>query len=400
MKILLVHNFFNQSKNIGGEDMVFQTEKEALTEKLGVEHVCSLSVSNETASFFKVFINIFFSFYFFFKVFFIVRRKKIDIVHVHNFFPLMSPAVFLAAKLAGAVTIQTLHNYRWSCIAGVFHRKNVGSCELCKNKLFPTAGIKYRCFRDSRIQSFLAQAAFSFYKVFSFNKAIDYFFALTPFQKEKLETAALFKNAKIILKPNFVIDPIERKEVRKEFMHDFIYVGRFDENKGFNILLDAFKSIQTDYRLTFIGTGDFLHLLEKEHCPPQVEYLGMLSNELVRQHISSSRFLIQPSTAYETFGLTILEAFSSKVPVIGLDIGTRKDFIKNAENGFLCTDGQHLGDILKLAEELPVNEYDRLSENALISFNKFNREKVLNYQVSIYKNILNNEDICDNDFFQ
>ena len=51
-----------------------------------------------------------------------LRARPADIVHVHNFFPLISPAIHRAARAEGAAVVQTLHNYRLICPSGIFYR--------------------------------------------------------------------------------------------------------------------------------------------------------------------------------------------------------------------------------------------------------------------------------------
>ena len=88
---------------------------------------------------------------------------------------------------------------------------------------------------------------------------------------------------------------------------------------------------------------------------------------------------------YETFGLTILEAMSLATPVIGFNIGTRIDLIKNDENGFLCCPRDLEKIIIKSHH---YNDYERLSKNALKAAEKFQNDKVTLEQIEIYKTIL------------
>src|SRR4029453_887400 len=50
------------------------------------------------------------------------RRVRADVVHVHNFLPLLSPAVHVAARSTGAAVVQTLHNHRLICPAATLSR--------------------------------------------------------------------------------------------------------------------------------------------------------------------------------------------------------------------------------------------------------------------------------------
>ena len=54
-----------------------------------------------------------------------IRRCHPDIVHVHNFVPLLSPSVFDACWELGVPVVQTLHNYRYLCSASTLYRPSV-----------------------------------------------------------------------------------------------------------------------------------------------------------------------------------------------------------------------------------------------------------------------------------
>ena len=52
----------------------------------------------------------------------LIRGQQPDVVHVQNFFPLISPAVYYAARTEGVPVVQTLRNYRLLCSNGLFFR--------------------------------------------------------------------------------------------------------------------------------------------------------------------------------------------------------------------------------------------------------------------------------------
>ena len=79
----------------------------------------------------------------------VVKRERPAVVHFHNTFPLMSPAVYYAARANGAAVVQTLHNYRLFCPAGVMYRDGK-VCEDCLGKAVPWPGVARACYRGSR----------------------------------------------------------------------------------------------------------------------------------------------------------------------------------------------------------------------------------------------------------
>ena len=382
MKILIIHNKY-QSNNIGGEDIVYKNELNALREKLGCKNVFCYEVSNDTINKFKLFFEIWFSKKHYKAICKIIKENGIDIVHVHNFFPLLTPTVFRAAKDSKSKVVHTLHNYRLWCISGILYRDGFGICEICAQKKFSFAGILNRCYRKSLLQSFVAQLAFWFYKLTGAFKNIDYFFVLTNFQKEKIKSLGVDER-KIVLKPNSLQMGFDI-EAKK---NNYVYVGRLEESKGILKLLEIWDQLDEKYILTIVGGGDIEAQLRQKYKKPNIIFRGKCSREETMAIVSHSKYLLQPSLLYETFGLTIIEAMSAGVPVIGYDIGTRRDFIKNDVNGFLSgPDG--LKSVIERSFDFA--DYDSLSKAAKDSAKQYKNEYVIEKQIEIYKNILENK---------
>src|SRR4029077_11868426 len=114
MRVLLVHNFYQIP---GGEDSVVREELSMLQNR-GVD-VELFSVSNEeiegTGSTIAAALQVAYS----------VRSRRAlarklaeflpDVVHIHNFFPLLSPSILDACRGAGVPSVMTLHNFRILC---------------------------------------------------------------------------------------------------------------------------------------------------------------------------------------------------------------------------------------------------------------------------------------------
>jgi glycosyltransferase involved in cell wall biosynthesis len=379
LKLLVIHNSY-QSTNIGGEDIVYKNELRALQKKLGKENVYSYVISNDDLSKLKLIVSIWFSLKYYKEIKRIIQENEIDLVHIHNFFPLLTPSIFKASKDAGAKVIHTLHNYRLWCISGMFYRDEYGICELCTRHKFSLQGILNKCFRKSLIQSVVAQLSFWFYNITKIFDNIDYFFVLTKFQKEKVRSLGIDEK-KIILKPNcldFTFDTVEKK-------NGYIYVGRLEKSKGLIELLEVWDNLDKKYKLTIIGSGDIEEELREKYKNPNITFKGICLRDETLLSISKSKYLIQPSIWYETFGLTIIEAMSYGVPVIGFNIGTRNDFIEDGVNGFISTVDELKNTVEKSFE---YHEYNILSSNALLKAKEFSNDYVMKHQIDIYKSIL------------
>lgn len=382
MKILMIHNKY-QSNNIGGEDIVYKNELESLQNKLGKENVFCFEVSNDDINKIKLIFSIWFSFKYYNEVKTIIKENGIDLVHIHNFYPLLSPSIFKASKDAGTKVVHTLHNYRLWCISGILYRDNYGICELCTKKKFSLFGIFNKCFRKSLIQSLLAQFSFWFYRASKVFENIDYFFVLTNFQQEKIQSLGIDRN-KIILKANSLKMDFGIEQNKK----NYIYVGRLEESKGIFELLKVWRTLDDKYILTIIGGGEKEEELKTKYFQKNIVFKGKCSRNETLKCIAQSKYLIQPSLWYETFGLTIIEAMSFGVPVIGFNIGTRNNFIKNEHNGFICSTTDLKKAIIKSFE---YNDYEVLSNNALLKAKEYENDYVIEQQIEIYKNILENK---------
>ncbi len=67
-------------------------------------------------------------------------------MHVHNTWPLVSPAVYWAAAKAGVPVVQTLHNFRLLCPQGLMLREG-RICEDCVGHV-PWRAARHRCYRE------------------------------------------------------------------------------------------------------------------------------------------------------------------------------------------------------------------------------------------------------------
>jgi len=380
MKILVIHNRY-QSSNIGGEDIVYDNELLSLQEKLGLENVHYYEVSNDNVNKFSLLFNIWFSIKHYNNVKKVVIDNNIDLVHIHNFYPILTPSIFKASKKAGAKVVHTIHNYRLWCISGNFYRDGHGICELCIKRKFPIYGILNKCYRKSLVQSVLTQFSFWFYWSAKAFDSIDYFFVLTNFQKDKIISLGIERD-KIILKQN----GLGSISCTTEAKEGYVYVGRFEESKGIYELLEVWIKLPQKFVLTIIGGGEHDSDLKERYQSLNIIFKGKCSHPETLEYISKSKYLIQPSLWYETFGLTIIEAMGLGTPIIGSDIGTRSDFIEDKVNGFLFGPDT-LEEVVKMSFDY--ENYNNLRANSFLKAKTFENDYVTNKQIEIYRDIIN-----------
>jgi len=81
-----------------------------------------------------------------------IRQQQPDVVHVHNFFPLLSPSIYDACIDAAVPVVQTLHNYRTIC-PGALLMRDGNVCEKCVTGSAFQA-VRHGCYRSSAIGTF------------------------------------------------------------------------------------------------------------------------------------------------------------------------------------------------------------------------------------------------------
>ena len=132
-----------------------------------------------------------------------VKKLKPDVAHIHNIFPLFSPAVYAALNHAGIPVVQTHHNFRMLCPNGLFFCGG----KICENcGLDFKASYKKKCVRGNKIFSYLyAKAISKGWETGSFVNHITLHIALNRFFANKLIRSGI-PNENIRICGNFVIN--------------------------------------------------------------------------------------------------------------------------------------------------------------------------------------------------
>ena len=328
MKCLMVHNSYQQA---GGEDRVFEAEA-ALLESFGHE-VVRFTMHNDqinelgrmelaratiwNGSSYR-------------EVSAILRRERPAILHAHNLFPLISPAIYYAARAEEVPVVQTLHNYRLVCPNALLFRDG-HVCEECLLARNPIAGVVHACYRNSRAATGVVAAMLTVHRALgTWTRLVDVFIALSEFSREKYIQGGL-PPGKIVVKPNFVHpDPGER-EAGGSYA---LFVGRLTPDKGLRVLLAAWERLGNKIPLKIVGDGP---LAEEVRAVSQrlsgVEWLGSQPRESVLALMKHALFLVIPSLWYEAFGVVIAEAYGVGLPVIASDLGSMSLLIRPGYTG-------------------------------------------------------------------
>lgn len=256
------------------------------------------------------------------------------VVHVHNFFPLLSPSVYDACRTAGVAVAQTLHNYRTICPGGLLIRDG-RPCEDCIGAS-PYQAALHGCYRGSRIGSLAVARMVAIHRRRdTWSHKVDRFIALSAFAKGKFVEAG-FPADRIAIKPNFAPDrPAAGSFVTRA---GGLYVGRLSPEKGISTLLRAWDSL--DVPLRVVGDGPLRELVEKA-TSPNVVAVGRKTPAEVAGEMAQAAFLVLPSSWPENFPMVIVEAFSQGLPVIASRIPALAEIIEDGVTGLFFSQGDH-----------------------------------------------------------
>lgn len=127
---------------------------------------------------------------------------------------------------------------------------------------------------------------------------------------------------------------------------NLLFVGRFDRQKGIDILLDTFKRNNFD-NLNLYLVGDSVLGNSNIDIPPNVKKVGWLPSEQIDYFYRNVDAIVMPSR-WEGFGLVAVEAMKHKKAVIASDRGALPELVINEQNGYIFKlDNQyHLTDLL------------------------------------------------------
>jgi len=312
-----------------------------------------------------------------------LEEQKPSVVHVHNFFPILTPSIYDACIESKIPVIQTLHNYRTICPSALLMRDGQ-LCETCIDHS-PYHAVIHKCYRDSMIGSFFVANMVAYHrKNKTWQTKVNRFIALTHFAKSKFIEAG-FPADKIRVKPNFIEDPFKNGETLPAKQEKALFVGRFSQEKGVSVLLEAWQSIQ--YPLYLAGDGPTFDASTGQSMNNDIHFLGSQSSAQVHDLMSQAQFLVMPSIWYEGFPMVLVEAFAHGMPVICSCLGGMAEIVEDKITGlhFEAGNATDLADKIQWLIAHPA-ECEQMGQNARAEYlNKYTPE--INYQqlMSIYQ---------------
>ena len=296
----------------------------------------------------------------------ILKENKIDIVHLNNIYHQISPSILPIFKKYNIPVIMTVHDYALISPNYNLFLDNKIYDKICGKQYYKCLFDK--CVNNSSVQSLISVIEmYLHHKILKvYKKNINTFISPSKFVADKLILAGFNKN-KIKILPHFV--SAEKQKNRKTLEQEkyILYFGRLSKEKGVKILIKAMKQLP-NIKLKIVGDGP-----EKKNYELRIKNYGLNNIEILNHQdknnlyslILNSEFVVVPSLAPETFGLSALEAMTFGKTVLVSKIGALPELINEKylfEPGNVNDLINKINSLTKDKKNVKVNEYANLEK--------------------------------------
>lgn len=306
MKVALVHNFYSDAVP-SGENVVVDSEIEALrhaghdvrvvgtrNDEMATKPLHKIRGAVTVASGFGI------------SPLRLLDEFQPDVVHVHNLFPYLGRRWARQLKVP---LVTTLHNYRRLCANGCLFRDG-RVCMRCPDG-HRWSGVRYGCYRDSRLASLPLAVANLGGASDSLLRAASTILVLSE-RALRLYRNAGVPAAKLVRDWQFVPDHLAPAP-DMDHSDTWLYVGRLSAQKGIDRLLAEWPA---DRRLAIVGDGPLRYELEASAMGKRVVFRGVLDRPRVLGEMRQAAGLVVPSLSYEGFPMVYIEALAVGLPVL------------------------------------------------------------------------------------
>ena len=256
----------------------------------------------------------------------LLDEGSFDVIHFHNLSLVGGPA---ALAYGDAVKLYTAHEHWLVCPTHVLWRHRA---EPCTGRECVRCQLRYgrppQLWRHTGLLERHLDDVNAFIAVSEFSRAKHHEFGF-PREMEVL--------------PGFVHDPGAPMRRRSTGARPyFLFVGRVESLKGLDDVIDRFSTFE-HADLVIAGEGSERAALQRRATAnPRVRFVGFQTGAALAELYSGARAVIASSRGFETFGMSVIEAYSRGVPVLARKLGSYLELVENSGAGLTFADGDEL----------------------------------------------------------
>lgn len=265
-----------------------------------------------------------------------IESFRPDLVHLHNPYPALGPAVHVATDRKRVPLVQTVHNHRLRCPNGYMFTEGE-LCTRCEAGNYLNATL-HRCFPARSQAAAYATSLWTHRFVLKTDDKVRLFIAPSHYMAARLEGWGI-ASERITTVPNFTDAPAKPDAART----GGIFVGRLSAEKGLDVLLHALHA-SGDPPFVIVGGGPaetevrtLAGRLELARC----DFTGALRHEEVQARVAGASYFVMPSLWHENAPLAVLEAMAAGLALIVTDRGGLPELAK--ERGMIVPAGDPVG---------------------------------------------------------
>jgi glycosyltransferase involved in cell wall biosynthesis len=254
----------------------------------------------------------------------LLRTGQFDVINYHNVSLIGGPGLLSYGK---ALKLYMAHEHWLVCPTHVLwrHRR-----ELCTGRQCFRCQLAYR--RPPQLWRWTGLLQRQL-------EHVDAFIALSEFSRNKHREFGFPREMEVL--PNLLPDRPGNGDAtlpegpRPQTRPFFLFVGRLERLKGLQDVIPAFSG-PGDADLLIAGAGEFGPVLRAQAAGMgRVRFLGLVPNDELAGYYRHAVALVMPSLCFETFGITLLEAFRQATPVIARRLGPLIEIVETSGGGEL-----------------------------------------------------------------
>jgi phosphatidylinositol alpha-mannosyltransferase len=175
---------------------------------------------------------------------------------------------------------------------------------------------------------------------------------------------------------------------------NILFTGRIEKRKGLTYLLQAYARLKPKYpdtRIIVVGRGPLLKELQKyvkQNHLHDVHFEGFVPVKELPNYYSTADIYCSPALFGESFGIVLLEAMASAVPVVAFNISGYNDVVSNLDDGLLAEPRSvhDLQEKLELLIKKPELRAE-LGSRGLAKARRFTWEKIARQNLNFYRQV-------------
>lgn len=249
----------------------------------------------------------------------LLREGRFDVINYHNISLIGGPGLL---RYGSALKAYIAHEHWLVCPTHVLWRHGR---EVCTERECFRCQLSYRRPPQLWRHTGLLERRL---------RHVDLFIALSEFSRDKHHEFGFPREMSVL--PHFLANdarpPLPARPHARPY---FLFAGRLEKIKGLQDLLPQFAG-EGPVDLLVAGEGDYgAELRSGAEGLSRVHFLGRVANETLTRYYQHAIALVVPSVGYETFGLTLLEAFRESTPVIARRLGSLTEIVEQSGGGVL-----------------------------------------------------------------